>query len=135
MHEEKNESDKMSSALALLSVSNQSSIKSCILCNQKNHKCHQCKIVSKPEVQKGIILSKNFGCICLKAVHIAKICRSIFNSLNIKSDTMLVFARLKMLVLVVIKILMIVNILQGMVLLRLINKMMTKRKLQQHLKI
>ena len=92
----------MSSALALLSVSNQSSIKSCILCNQKNHKCHQCKIVSKPEVQKGIILSKNFGCICLKAVHIAKICRSIFNSLNIKSDTMLVFARLKMLVLVVI---------------------------------
>ena len=48
---------------------------------------------------------------------------------------MLVFARLKMLVLVVIKILMIVNILQGIALLRLINKMMTKRKLQQHLKI
>ena len=43
---------------------------------------------------------------------------------------MFVFARLKILVLVVIKILMIVNILQGMVLLRLINKMMTKRKLQ-----
>ena len=130
VHEEKSESDRMFSGSALFSASNQRNVKKGIFCYQENHKSHQCKLVSKPEVRKGIILFKRLCYICLKAGHIAKTCRSNFHCFKckLKGGTMFLFARLHMLV--VIKILMIVNILQGMLLLRLINKMMTKRKLQ-----
>ena len=64
----------------------QSNIKKCIFCTQENHKSQQCKIVSKPEVRKGIILSKRLCYIYLKVIFIA---------LNVKGDSMFVFADLK----------------------------------------
>ena len=79
----KSKSDRMFSASALFSASNQSNIKKCIFCNQENHKSRQL-IVSKPEVRKGIILSKKLCYICLKAGHIAKTCRSNFHCFKCK---------------------------------------------------
>ena len=53
--------------LLYFSASNPSNIKKCIFCNQENHKFYHCKIVSKPEVRKGIILFKRLCYVRLKA--------------------------------------------------------------------
>ena len=100
VHEEKSESDRMFSGSPLFSESNQSNIKSLYSAIKK---IITIIMQSKPAVVISI-------------------------ALNVKGGNMFVFALLKMLV--IIKILMIVKIDQRMVLLRLINKMMTKRKLQ-----
>ena len=75
VHETKGEEKRPLSGSAL--VSGQDSVKKfCVVCNQENHKSHQCKIVSKPEVRRNIIMSKKLCYVCLKSGHIAQNCRS-----------------------------------------------------------
>ena len=103
--------------------------------------CIQKKIINLISVEqfqnwkfeKVSFYPKGFATFSLKQVIQPKPAAENFIALYVKGGTMLVFARLKMLV--VIKVLMIIEILQGMVLPILINKIMTKRKLQQYPKI
>ena len=56
----------------------------CVFCNKTNHSPHKCRIVSKPQARKNIVMQKKLCFLCLKANHSAKNCDKNFTCFKYK---------------------------------------------------
>ena len=50
----------------------------CVFCNETNHLSHKCRILSKPQARKDIVMQKKLCFLCLKPNHSAKNCDKNF---------------------------------------------------------
>ena len=56
----------------------------CVFCNKTNHSFHKCRIVSKPQARKDIVMQKKLCFLCLKPNHSAKNCDKNFTCFKCK---------------------------------------------------
>ena len=56
--------------------SQQTFARRCVFCDNRNHKPQDCKLVTRPQARKRILMSKHCCYICMKQGDLAKDCKS-----------------------------------------------------------